>query len=746
MLKLKKRHIVAAAIMSLSFLAMGTMNVFGAQTATSTSVCADSDGGENYYTKGAVNSVRGREFIDLCVKDNVIREYWCAEGKEFSSLTTQCPGGNACKDGACVLECKAGQKIGDADGNGYFTKTDSDIVAKIDAGLVSKPTNICCFDADQNGKVDIFDAVTIDEITGKIKTSNGVCLPDLAIEEITVSPSNPVPNKETVITVKGKNIGNMPVVFFKLKANPLVISATFPEFIQQSFSTSPDIQQDYIVEPQGSFSYVFKGYFKKGGTKNLTATIDGFAVLKESNEKNNTLKKKIETAFLCADSDGGEDFYKKGTAKGYDSYTGNISKVATYTDKCVEGVNITGTSTKNIISSVEEFYCETQNDPTGGAGYVTKTSNECLIGCYDGACVKNGNGMIDLDLNKTLLTQKELGKKFILMDLATTTPSVSSSEDSRIDIGIEAIGTLTQNAIEPKQKVRQVYTSVDYEKNGQTYELGMAVYNSVAEAQTEYKNNVDTEVALEKWEKFGDDIFCAKPQIFHETSVKTHSVILCGFRVKNAVALMMFSNRLDRKYSTVLSALKQYYNKLVKEMGKEQKISKVKGESVEKPYAKYLSNMAGDTQKLSDGAQERLRRFILDGTNEDTKLLGEGERTAVVFSYKEAYDKLPETDEEFLDLVKIASGRWPSALSKNAETKAREQFKNIFHREADDNNSNDRAAIVIMAYGLRQKNKNRNVAKERNGINIFKDIYGYNPNVTTDWNIVQAISYSGAAK
>ena len=62
------------------------------------------------------------------------------------------------------------------------------------------------------------------------------------------------------------------------------------------------------------------------------------------------------------------------------------------------------------------------------------------------------------------------------------------------------------------------------------------------------------------------------------------------------------------------------------------------------------------------------------------------------------------------------------------------------------NNANDNAAVTVMAYGLRQKAENRNLESERNGINIFKNIYGYTPSSTEDWNIMQAITYSGSAR
>ena len=62
------------------------------------------------------------------------------------------------------------------------------------------------------------------------------------------------------------------------------------------------------------------------------------------------------------------------------------------------------------------------------------------------------------------------------------------------------------------------------------------------------------------------------------------------------------------------------------------------------------------------------------------------------------------------------------------------------------NNKNDEASIVVMAYGLRQKAENRNLNSEAQGLKIFKDIFKYIPFTTKDWNILQAITYSGATR
>lgn len=161
---------------------------------------------------------------------------------------------------------------------------------------------------------------------------------------------------------------------------------------------------------------------------------------------------------------------------------------------------------------------------------------------------------------------------------------------------------------------------------------------------------------------------------------------------------------------------------------------------------KYLTELKSMVQAISSQVEEVINNFITYGVDQNTKKLGAGERAAVMFSYKNAFNKLPETDNEVADAIKIANGRWPSQTSEAAETVAKEHFYKIYKREANMNNPHDSAAIIIMAYGLRQKAQNRNLDSEKNGIEIFEGIYGHIPNNTQEWNIMQAITYSGATR
>lgn len=161
---------------------------------------------------------------------------------------------------------------------------------------------------------------------------------------------------------------------------------------------------------------------------------------------------------------------------------------------------------------------------------------------------------------------------------------------------------------------------------------------------------------------------------------------------------------------------------------------------------KYLNKLTAGLQEITEAMKERINNFITYGVDENTKKLGAGERAVVMSSYKNAFDKLPDSEAEFSDAIKIASGHWPTERSETAEAQAKIDFKKVYRRAANMDNANDSAAIMVMAYGLRQRAVNRNLASERKGIKIFTNVYGHAPKTTEEWNKMQAITYSGAKR
>lgn len=167
---------------------------------------------------------------------------------------------------------------------------------------------------------------------------------------------------------------------------------------------------------------------------------------------------------------------------------------------------------------------------------------------------------------------------------------------------------------------------------------------------------------------------------------------------------------------------------------------------LENDFQKSFLEPLTKNNSLTPSVKTALLYFISYGVDKNTWALGGGERNAVLLSFKEAFDRLPTSLEDMTDIIKIANGRWPATLSQNAEMRAREDFEKIYKRKADINHVRDNAAITIMAYGLRQKAENRNQTSESKAQATFRKIYAHGPSNTREWNILQAITYSGATR
>ena len=146
---------------------------------------------------------------------------------------------------------------------------------------------------------------------------------------------------------------------------------------------------------------------------------------------------------------------------------------------------------------------------------------------------------------------------------------------------------------------------------------------------------------------------------------------------------------------------------------------------------------------IPETTKAQVSAFITQGTN-TTKDLGAGERAGVVSSFISSYNKLPSTQTDWQDVIKLANGRWPEQRSNQAEDKAKTTFVSIYKRQPSPNNPNDNNAITIMAYGLRPAT--RNLESEKQAINTFKALNNRLPQTATDWDTIRAIAYSGARR
>ena len=223
------------------------------------------------------------------------------------------------------------------------------------------------------------------------------------------------------------------------------------------------------------------------------------------------------------------------------------------------------------------------------------------------------------------------------------------------------------------------------------------------------------------------------PQIISETKEKITEVVGTASQ-----AAKEFAQKIITIAADAAEIIKANINGLLGKLGFKRDLAK---EDV--ATKKYVKQLIKDAAGLAKEQQYALTNFIAYGT-ETTIKLGAGERAGVVNSYKAAYGKLPKTETEWTDAIKIANGRWPSAKSATSENNAAVAFKKIYLRTANMANAHDNAAVTVIAYGLRPSDRNLN--SEKAAIKSFKAIYGYNPVSATAWDIVRAIAYSGAKR
>jgi Right handed beta helix region len=138
-----------------------------------------------------------------------------------------------------------------------------------------------------------------------------------------------------------------------------------------------------------------------------------------------------------------------------------------------------------------------------------------------------------------------------------------------------------------------------------------------------------------------------------------------------------------------------------------------------------------------------LADFIHIGTPTTVKI-GAGERAGSISSFAGAFGRLPTSEEDWQDVIKIANGRWPTQRSAAAEADAKARFEKIYQRSPSSGNIHDGSAVAIMAYGLRPAE--RSAQKEESAIASFKYIFKKLPVAAWEWDVVRAIAYGGAKR
>jgi hypothetical protein len=161
--------------------------------------------------------------------------------------------------------------------------------------------------------------------------------------------------------------------------------------------------------------------------------------------------------------------------------------------------------------------------------------------------------------------------------------------------------------------------------------------------------------------------------------------------------------------------------------------------STEKTVAKTVDVMA-KTVSANTAAKKTITDFIVYGTEQTSKLT-KADRTQATSAYKNVFGKLPTTETQWADLIRIAKGETPQTKNAKAETDAAKEFKKIYGRAAKATNTADKKAIDMIAYGLLSTTKNTKA--EKTATDSFKKIYKHAPKTDKEIIIARAMAYSG---
>jgi len=167
---------------------------------------------------------------------------------------------------------------------------------------------------------------------------------------------------------------------------------------------------------------------------------------------------------------------------------------------------------------------------------------------------------------------------------------------------------------------------------------------------------------------------------------------------------------------------------------------KNRNESEENKYEKTLTNDLKEFKvSMSSDEKNSTTNFIVYGISSSTEVLGSGERRALIRDY---LDTVAKNNIYWDDLDNMANGK--KIVSRNLE-KEKEQannvlkvFRKIFGHTPDFKNQTEDLAWNTMMYRIRFQ---RDLNKEKKGIEEFNKIFKYKPSSPLDWATVRVLGY-----
>lgn len=453
--------------------------------------CTDSDNGKNYYTKGKVVT-SDESMWDYCKSDNVLVELTCDEagGKAYDYT---CPYG--CEEGRCLTQGEQ-EECTDSDGGKDIYTAGSAMSGEGGAGDICITMSLLREAVCQDGKVTQIDVTCPSSAPycnrGACSTSKPVC---------TDSDGG----------IKPEKIGTS-------------TQARMAESIRNTDYCHNSITKQPVEYCKGESWCGLREYYCGAEP---TATYYKDVSCPEGCRNGVCLGYEGSTGQGCTDSDGGKNFYKKGTADlapGEDGGEG--------TDYCDDSQRLV------------EYYCGEAGDEPGSAAGMAGTVYTCPYGCRDGKCIEKAECYISNPGSLALTAYQ--AKDFNVWNY-----------EKAVDAGINY--ALPEKSL---QTVSQALTAGGQESAS----VIIAAYGSSDGAKMLY-DAVSTmhnrEVLFDKEDYIGEQTFCHTSPDFQLRNPGLYYYI-CGFW-KDNVYVQVQTTLEENSKDTAVSLLKQAYANIVNE-------------------------------------------------------------------------------------------------------------------------------------------------------------------------------------
>ncbi len=402
------------------------------------STCTDSDGGIDYYKVGEVSLDSAPYGIDWCQDATHLEEFYCKDSSVFSDVYA-CS--NGCSNGACLSSAAETGEISAT----IWDEQKNYINAKINLSLYSDSGSIVSSQGTESGYYVFYNVPAGTYYIGAEDPGSKYSA-----------------TKSDLFKVYG-NTGSAVIITMKL--------------------TSPLICENYRYETCPA----------ECARKCVPSSCSGNICTTDCGGAGSC----TTPSTTCTDSDGGKDYYIKGTVKGMWAVTGSTATEVydEKTDSCV---------TYNAYSLVE-YYC---SDKYGGS-----VTYECPDGCSNGACLSAG-GMPDLSIYELSTPSSTKTNETFYIKLSLTNKGNALVNDAflisaKTELGgVQIYDNKFSLALEPNQSAGTALTG--YATNAGTYKITIYVdyLNQIAESDesnNSYTFTLEVSAEEKKIVKLGED-------------------------------------------------------------------------------------------------------------------------------------------------------------------------------------------------------------------------------------------------